>query len=171
MITAEILVSLGVSSSRAKMYVDGINSTMKQYRIDENKLRMQHFLAQILHESGRLIYNKELASGAAYEGRKDLGNTDSGDGIRFKGRGFIQITGRANYTSIAKDFAIDCINHPEMLEQTPYCALTAGWFWNKRGLNAFADKDDVTTITKRVNGGLNGFDDRKHILELARKLI
>lgn len=171
MITPEILIKFGVQKNLAAKYASAIDNTIHQFDMDDNKLRAQHFMAQILHESGKLYYSQEIASGAAYEGRKDLGNIQIGDGKRFKGRGFIQITGRANYTSIAKDLGIDCVNHPEILELPQYVAMSAGWFWNKRGLNAFADKDDVTTITKRINGGLNHFLERKHFLELAKQII
>lgn len=171
MITAELLTKLGASKVLAEKYASALDNAIHQYDIDGNKLRVQHFLAQIFHESGRLLYNKELASGAAYEGRKDLGNTQPGDGVRFKGRGFIQITGRANYITMAKDLAIDCVNHPEMIELPQYAAMSAAWFWSKHGLNALADADDFQHITKRINGGTNGLDDRKHFLDLAKTLL
>ena len=101
--------------------------------------RLRYFCAQVAHESCGLLYTKELASGKAYEGRTDLGNTQKGDGVRFKGRGYIQITGRANYTALAKDLKIDCVNHPELLEQPQYALLSALWFWKKRGLNNCID--------------------------------
>lgn len=133
--------------------------------------RLRYFLAQVAHESGGLLYTKELASGKAYEGRKDLGNTEKGDGVRFKGRGYIQITGRANYTALAKDLKIDCVNHPELLERTEFALLSALWFWKKNGLNKYADRDAFTELTKRINGGTNGMEDRLEWLRKANKYI
>lgn len=133
--------------------------------------RLRYFCAQVAHESCGLLYTKELASGKAYEGRTDLGNTQKGDGIRFKGRGYIQITGRANYTALAKDLKIDCVNHPELLEQPRYALLSALWFWKKNSLNKYADRDAYTELTKRINGGTNGLPDRLEWLRKANKYI
>lgn len=135
-------------------------------------LRIAHFMAQIDHESGGFIYLKELGNDAyfkKYEGRKDLGNVIPGDGLRFKGRGFIQITGRANYTVLSKDTRIDFLNNPELLEQEANAMISALWFWNKKGLNSLADKNDIIGITKKINGGLNGIEDRK--LKLKKYLL
>jgi putative chitinase len=137
-------------------------------------LRVAHFMAQLSHESGGFKYLKELGNDAyfnKYDGRKDLGNIQKGDGLRFKGRGYIQITGRSNYTQLSKDLNIDFLNNPELLEQEANAILASCWFWNKKGLNAYADKDDITTITKRINGGVNGFEDRKHLLSEYKKLL
>ncbi len=144
-----------------------LNECLDKYQIN-SKVRICHFLAQVLHESGSFIYFRELASGSAYEGRKDLGNTSPGDGKLFKGRGVIQITGRANYTSLSKDLGVDFVSQPLLLENHQWGIISAGWFWNKKGLNKYADLDDVTKITKLVNGGLNGFDDRKNYLSKAK---
>lgn len=133
--------------------------------------QVRYFLAQLAHESGGLVYTKELASGKAYEGRKDLGNVKAGDGIRFKGRGYIQITGRANYTALAKDLGIDCVNHPEMLEQPHWALMSALWFWKTKHLNKYADKDDFTGLTRAINGGTNGMADRLAWLKKANHAI
>ena len=133
--------------------------------------RLRYFLAQVAHESAGIVYTKEIASGTAYEGRKDLGNIYKGDGVRYKGRGYIQITGRANYTLLSKDLGIDCVNHPELLEQPTYALLSALWFWKKKGLNALADKDAFTEVTKRINGGTKGMEDRLNWLKRANKYI
>jgi len=122
--------------------------------------RIAAFLAQIAHESGSLHYVEEIASGNAYEGRADLGNTEPGDGPRFKGRGLIQITGRANYKTYGDLMNVDLIAEPDMLTAPLYAAWSAALFWERRGLNAFADNGDFETITKRINGGLNGYQDR-----------
>lgn len=133
--------------------------------------RLRYFCAQVAHESGGLLYTKELASGKAYEGRTDLGNTQKGDGVRYKGRGYIQITGRANYTALAKDLKIDCVNHPELLERPKYAILSALWFWRRNNLNIYADKDAYTALTKRINGGTNGMADRLAWLKKANSCI
>ena len=145
----------------------------KKYGIN-TPLRIAHFMAQLSHESGGFKYLKELGNNAyfkKYEGRKDLGNIFAGDGLKYKGRGFIQITGRANYTQLSKDLNIDFVNHPELLEQEPNAITSALWFWNKKGLNALADADNIISITKKINGGLNGFDDRKHLLSEYKALL
>ncbi len=134
-------------------------------------LRRAHFLAQVGHESGELRYTEEIASGAAYEGRADLGNTEAGDGPRFKGRGLIQLTGRANYEAFGKFCGQDfCSGDAEARIGTDatLAVQAAVWFWQTRKLNELADKDDVLDITKRVNGGLNGLDDRKRLLMRAK---
>jgi len=140
---------------------------LEKYEINTLK-RVAHFLAQIGHESDHFQTLHEYASGAAYEGRKDLGNTKAGDGKRYKGRGAIQLTGRANYRTYGKLLDVDFENNPELAEQPKYSALTAGAYWNSKKLNQFADKDDITTITKRINGGLNGFAARKAMLARAK---
>lgn len=143
-------------------YLNGINQTVVKYDISTSR-RIAAFLAQLAHESGSLKYGVEIASGEAYEGRKDLGNTELGDGKRFKGRGLIQLTGRANYTAISKALGVDFVSTPSLLEKPEYSTLAAGWFWDRAKLNVLADKDDFKGITKKINGGLNGIDDRmKH---------
>ncbi|HSC81876.1 MAG TPA: glycoside hydrolase family 19 protein [Chitinolyticbacter sp.] len=150
-----------------------IADTMTAYDID-TPLRQAHFLAQIGHESGELRFREELASGAAYEGRRDLGNTQSGDGVRYKGRGLIQLTGRANYGDYARTnrFGIDVLAKPALVASDD--ALTvdvAGWYWDKRRINKLADRDDVEAVTRAINGGLNGLADRKRLLTRARTLL
>ena len=137
-------------------------------------LRLAHFFAQIDHESGGFKYTTELGSKAyfnKYEGRKDLGNTQAGDGYKFRGRGYIQVTGRANYTEISKDLNIDFVNNPDLLSQEANAMLSAIWFWNKRKLNAIADRNDIVTLTKRINGGTNGLADRKAKFEKWSKVF
>jgi putative chitinase len=147
---------------------------MKDYGIT-TPLQKAHFLSQISHESGQFKYREELASGAAYEGRKDLGNTVKGDGVRFKGRGYMQVTGRANYTKYnaylkSKGITDDIVANPSLVA-TKYAADVSTWYWavlgpkyNKK-FNEKADTgptvDVVTKITKWVNGGKNGLEDRK----------
>lgn len=149
-----------------------LNDTMRTFEIN-TPLRQAHFLAQLGHESGSLRYVRELASGKAYEGRKDLGNVQPGDGVMYKGRGLIQLTGRANYEAFNGflDDDVDVVEHPAKVEEPELATLVAGWFWWKNNLNKLADKDDVVAVTKRVNGGTNGLDDRKGYLSRAKKVL
>lgn len=129
--------------------------------------RLAHFLAQIAHESDRFHTLTEYASGQAYEGRKDLGNTRSGDGRRYKGRGPIQLTGRYNYRAFTawaqehfKNLAPDFEATPDRVVEFPWALLAAVWYWDTRGLSAYADANNIEMITRRINGGLNGYSDR-----------
>jgi len=132
-------------------------------------LRQAHFIAQLAHESGAFRYAEELASGDAYEGRADLGNTQPDDGRRFKGRGLIQLTGRANYTAYGRAIGRDLTADPTPVATDPALAVDAAcWFWETRGLNALADADDVERATRRINGGLNGYADRQAYLRRAK---
>ena len=129
------------------------------------------FLAQIGHESGQLRYVRELASGEAYENRSDLGNTQPGDGVRFRGRGLIQLTGRYNYEAIERELGLSVLENPQLLETPENAARSAGWFWYRNNLNALADLGKFDTITRRINGGLNGKEDRDRLYALACKVI
>lgn len=130
--------------------------------------RQAHFLAQLAHESDGFKTTVEYASGAAYEGRRDLGNREPGDGKRFKGRGLIQLTGRANYVQASRDLSVDFVANPTLAAQFPHALRIAGWYWKTRGLNALADSDNVIAVTRKINGGLNGLDDRKRYLTIAK---
>lgn len=134
-------------------------------------IRQAAFLAQIAHESGQLRYVREIADGSTYEGRKDLGNQYPGDGVKFKGRGLIQITGRANYKNISTAFDIDFIKEPALLELPTYACRSACWWWEVHNLNELADKDDMKGMTRRINGGLNGFADRMVFYARAKKVF
>jgi len=151
-----------------------LNATAEMFLID-SPLRLSHFLGQVLHESGCFRYNEEIWGNTpaqkTYEGRKSLGNTKKGDGYRFRGRGYIQLTGRANYTTFAKDSGIDVVLKPDLVSQAPLNMMSAGWFWNKRRLNRFADKDDLKAITYRVNGGYNGYSDRFKYVNHCKKVL
>lgn len=161
-------------------------------------LRKAHFLAQIEHESNfkpieeNLNYSasglirvfrkyftdleaiqfqrkQEAIANRVYDNR--MGNINTGDGYKFRGRGFIQITGRENYTKLSNDTDIDFINNPDLLLQEPNALLSALWFWNSKGLNKFADSDDILTITKRINGGTIGLSDRKAKLSKWKNIL
>ena len=173
MITLEDLHAIcpGTKVDRLSLFVDSLNETMREFEIDVNPYRETHFLAQICHESGAFHYVRELASGDAYEGRSDIGNVQEGDGVRFKGRGLIQITGRANYRECGTALGVDLEANPELLESPENACRSAGWFWSKHHLNDLADKGDIRGITKRINGGLNGFLDRQSYLALAQERL
>lgn len=158
------------SSNRINQLIDELNRTMLEFDIS-TPLRQAHFLAQILHESDRLNALEEYASGAAYEWRSDLGNVNSGDGIRFKGRGLIQVTGRNNYRECSKALGVDLISNPKRLADPDLACRSAGWYWSTRKLNPDADRDDVRTITKVINGGFNGLDDRIQLLQAAKRVL
>jgi putative chitinase len=147
-----------------------LNIHMPTYEVN-TYLRVCHFLAQAAHEAASFKTLEEYASGAAYEGRQDLGNVKKGDGVRYKGRGIFQLTGRDNYRRIGKLIGKDLENNPELAESPEISVLTALEYWKSRGLNLFADQDNVNMITRRINGGLNGFDDRKRYLAKAKSVI
>lgn len=172
MITADQLLSImPYAKQRVPDFLDPLNAAMTEYQIDTSLLRTQMFLAQVAHESGELRYVKELASGDAYEGRADLGNTQAGDGVHYKGRGLIQITGRANYQVCGDALGLPLIDSPELLEQPINATRSAAWFWQKHGLNEQADLNNFITITRRINGGVNGLADRQMYLARAQKAI
>lgn len=150
--------------------VPHLNQAMATFGIN-TRLRQAHLLAQIAHESDRFTALEAFRSGADYEGRQDLGNTQRGDGVKFKPRGLIHLVGRTNYTAASKALGVDLVHHPQRLADPELAALSAGWFWSTNQLNRDADKDDVKTITKVVNGGYNGLDDRKKLLRAAKKAL
>lgn len=123
--------------------------------------RITHFLAQAAHETDGFSTLEEYASGKAYEGRTDLGNTQPGDGQRFKGRGIFQTTGRHNYLTTGKRLGVDLIAAPEKLLEPEWAVKSAIDYWNSRQLSGLADANDIVTLTKRINGGTNGMQDRR----------
>lgn len=172
MINKQILKTIAPSASDAilsdlEKYFD---KYLQKYQIN-TWLRVCHFIAQAAHESAGFKTLEEYASGSAYEGRKDLGNTQPGDGKLFKGRGIFQLTGRANYKDMSGKLGIDLISNPNLAKTGEVSVLTACEYWNSRNLSKYADQDDVLTITKKINGGTNGLDDRKLYLERAKKTI
>jgi putative chitinase len=133
--------------------------------------RIAHFFAQAAHESAHFATLEEYASGAAYEGRKDLGNTQPGDGKRYKGRGIFQLTGRANYRVFGNRIGQDLEDNPELASTGEISVQTALEYWKDRKLNGYADVDDVVAVTKRINGGTNGLDDRRSILGKMKNIL
>jgi len=100
-----------------------------------------------------------------------LGNTEEGDGWAFHGRGIIQLTGRDLYTACGAALGVDFIGNPELLVQPKYAALSAGWFWGKRGLNSLADSNNIEEMTKRINGGVLGLEDRISKIKTAKQIL
>lgn len=174
MITLEQLKKIiPYAGPRANVFLNPLNDAMAEFGID-TPARQAAFIAQIAHESGSLRYTREIASGAAYEGRRDLGNIQPGDGMRYKGRGLIQITGRDNYVKCSRALYGDSsalLAHPEILEEVTPACRSAAWWWFSHGLNALADTGSFQKITRVINGGLNGYDDRLAFFQRATQVI
>ena len=161
----------------AGSFLPALNMAMSRFEIGQPK-RIAAFLAQVGHESGELRYVRELGSDE-YLSKYDtgalaarLGNTPEadGDGQKYRGRGLIQITGRRNYLACSQALFGDerLLREPTLLEQPQWAAESAAWFWQSNGLNELADKDQFTTITRRINGGLNGLEDRLQLWARAK---
>lgn len=170
----QLLLILPNAGRNAGVFVPVLNAAMNRYGI-VGTVRVAAFIAQVGHESGQLRYVREIwgptAQQTGYEGRADLGNTVKGDGSKYRGRGLIQITGRANYAACAEALGLDLIARPEMLELPQHAAMSAAWFWKQNGLNDLADRDQFLTITRRINGGLNGIDDRLELWKKAQAVL
>jgi predicted chitinase len=162
-----------LSQTTAATLIDPLNQAMQWADIN-TPAREAAFLAQVAHETGGFRWFRELGSDAyfeRYQGRIDLGNTQPGDGVRFKGRGFIQITGRTNYQRAGEALGIDLIDHPQLAETPAVGARIAAWYWQSHDLNRYADRGDFITITRRINGGLNGLADREAYYERAERVL
>lgn len=180
LINAALLAKVyGCLPDRAAVWAPHIAAACDTFDINTPK-RVAAFLAQIGHESGRLRYAREIwgptPAQTRYEGRADLGNTKPGDGKRYMGRGLIQTTGRFNYAKtrdgLAKFCAVpDFELYPQELESAQWAAMSAGWYWKTKGLNELADAGSFETITKRINGGLNGIADRLAIHSVAQNAM
>jgi putative chitinase len=189
------LLALGIEGK----WLEPLVETFEKYDISTPK-RQAYFIGQCMHESGgfkqlkeNLNYsakglmatwpsrfpdmdtaekferNPEKIANKVYAGR--MGNTEDGDGAKYIGRGLIQLTGKENYANCGNAIGVDLVANPDLLSTPKYAALSAGWFWNRKGLNAFADADDIDTITKRINGGLIGLADRKAKVEMVSKYL
>ncbi|MFL5343810.1 MAG: LysM peptidoglycan-binding domain-containing protein [Hyalangium sp.] len=159
-----------LSDARAKQVLPYLNKAMSEAKINTPK-RQSAFLAQLAEESGQLRWFEELASGREYEGRRDLGNTHPGDGVRFKGRGPIQLTGRNNYRAAGKALGIDLENNPKRAADLDVGFRTAAWFWTTHGLNKLADAGNFREITHRINGGYNGESVRESYYRRALNVL
>lgn len=178
-ITPDLLrAATGCSADAATLYARWLDEACAYYGISASADRLSAFLAQIAHESGSLRYVRELDDGSAYEGRRDLGNTEPGDGTRYRGRGLIQTTGRSNHRAVTQRLRArlartvpDFEATPQALELPEWAAWSAADFWDSRGLNGYADRGDFVGITRRINGGTNGLADRQERLALARRAL
>lgn len=161
-----------VGAAKAATWAGPLTAAAELADLSTDK-RLEHFLAQTMHETGGLTWLEELwgptPAQERYEGREDLGNSEPGDGKRFKGRGLLHLTGRYNYRRYAADVGAPIVmEQPELLAQPPHAALSAAWFWDRRGINTFADRDDLEAVTRAVNGGLTHLEHRRAWLERAR---
>jgi putative chitinase len=179
------LLALGIDGK----WLEPLLETFEKYDISTPK-RQACFIGQAMHESGgfknlvenlnysaqglmrtwasrfpdmdtadRYAHNPEKIANKVYSGR--MGNTEDGDGFAYRGRGIFQLTGKENYKNCSDGIGVDLIANPELLQEPRCATLSAGWYWNKRNLNQYADTMDIETITKKINGGVIGLDDRK----------
>lgn len=164
--------------AKRQLYLPFLNKVMEIYEID-TPLRASAFLAQIAHESAELRFMEEIWGPTAQQKRYDpptdlarrLGNTQPGDGFRYRGRGPIQITGRANYKKYGDLLGVDLVGNPDLASTPQFAFSTAGLFWKMNGLNELADVQDFITITRRINGGLNGLQDRQKYYAIAKNVL
>ncbi|MCD8804638.1 YSIRK-type signal peptide-containing protein [Staphylococcus warneri] len=152
--------------------IKDLNNALNKFNINTPK-RIQHFMAQVAQESMKGLYPTEIADGSAYEGRTDLGNTKPGDGKKFKGGGYIQLTGRSNYTAFSKAMKDpDIVNKGVEYVANKYPWSSAAWFWNNKNINKIVDNGgSVQDVTRVVNGGTNGLNDRINYYNQAKKIF
>lgn len=178
-ITVQQLLQILPNAGRhAGVFVPVLNTAMGKFGIVTPR-RIAAFIAQIGHESGQFRYVRELGSDA-YLAKYDtgklaqrLGNTleADGDGQKYRGRGLIQITGRENYLRCGETLGLDLIKRPELLEQPEHAAMSAAWYWKNAGLNTLADRGEFEKITRKINGGLNGWEDRLALYGRAQEVF
>lgn len=170
----QLSLATGARIDRAREWLSFIEGAMREFNID-TPARKAMFLAQIGHESGGLQWSVEIwgptNAQKRYEGRLDLGNTQPGDGYKYRGRGLIQTTGRANYAATGRALGLDLVARPELLGLPPLAARSAGWFWKTKGLNEIADAGDFVKATKRINGGTSGLADRQALYAAAQQVF
>jgi len=195
MLSNEQLHALDIDSK----WLEPLNGTFQKYDINTPK-REAAFIGQCSHESNnfktleenlhysaatlmrvwpsrfpdaavadKYANNPQAIADKVYGGR--MGNTEDGDGWKYHGRGLIQLTGKENYANCGSGLGVDFLGNPDLLVTPKYAALSAGWFWNKKGLNALADAGDIETMTKRINGGILGLSDRKAKISKALSVL
>lgn len=163
----QLLEVMPLAGKRIDSFLTPLNAAMDEFEINTPE-RQAAFIAQIAHESGQLQWLKEIwGPTPAQQGYEppsekatELGNAQPGDGFRFRGRGLIQITGRANYRTCEQALGVDLEGHPDQLANPELACRSAAWFWKSHGLNELADAGQFQTITRRINGGLTGEADR-----------
>ncbi len=159
---------LPYSGDQADTFAGPLTDAMLSYNINTS-LRIAQFLANVATETESLHLMLERGSGENYQGR--MGNTEPGDGPRFKGRGCLQITGRANYAACGEALGLDLLNHPELLEMPKFAALSAAWYWQAHGCNILADKFEFGSIVLAINGGYTDLNERIQCLWTAGKVL
>lgn len=150
--------------------VDPLNNYLPQYGIN-TLIRFDHFFGQAAEETAGFKVLVEYASGREYEGRADLGNTQAGDGPRYKGRGIFQLTGRSNYERMSQILNVDLVGNPDLAATFQIAVQTACNYWNERNMNVLADQDNTEAITRKINGGLNGLADRETYTSRADRVF
>lgn len=167
-----LAVCTGAPADRAARFAPYLTAAMDEFYIN-TPVRQAAFLAQIGHESGGLRWCVELwgptDAQKGYEGRTDLGNLRPGDGFRYRGRGLVQVTGRANYVRMGNALGLDLETFPDLLSEPGLAARSAACFWQQHALDTYADKGDFIQITRRINGGLNGLMQRTALWEAAKE--
>jgi putative chitinase len=170
----KLLTDMGVRLDRARTFEPLLEDVFHEFAIN-TPARQAAFLAQIVHESGFFRFLVELwgptAAQARYETRYDLGNVAPGDGYKYRGRGLIQLTGRGNYQRCGAALGVDLIAQPELLGEPGLACRSAGWFWQTHGCNELADAGAFERLTKRINGGLNGYPERLALWEAAKAVV
>jgi len=172
-ITPELLRTVA-GAPVSKTVTDGLVQYLPEYLEKYNintELELEHFLAQAAHESDHFRTLTEYASGAGYEGRRDLGNVYPEDGRRYKGRGIFQLTGRANYAAMSKKLGVDLVNNPQLAATPEISVQTALEYWKSRNLSKWAKEDNIEQITKLINGGYNGLKERRIHLQKAKRAM
>ena len=171
---SQILAYRRYSDVRIVSLVRSLNKTFERFEIN-TPLRISHFLAQVIHESGGFYYREEIwgptKAQKRYEGRNDLGNDQPGDGYLYRGRGPMQLTGKFNYGRAGRDLGLDLVANPDLVATDEVGMLVAGWYWDTRVLNKYADMDSIDDVTVRVNGGYNGLKDRQKWLDICKQNI
>ncbi|ANN78900.1 glycoside hydrolase family 19 protein [Bordetella flabilis] len=174
MLKQDFAAAAMLSVSLADKWYEPVERAMMEFAI-VSPMRAAAFIAQIGHESGGFQDTREIwgptPAQERYEGRQDLGNVNPGDGKKYMGRGLIQITGRANYAAVALGLGLDVLSNPGLLERPILAARSAGWWWSRNGCNEIADSGDFEALTRRINGGLNGYPDRLHRYNIARAVL
>jgi putative chitinase len=159
----ELAEVTGARIDRAQTFLPFLEDAMHEFSINTPE-RQAAFLAQVAHESGGLHWLVEIwgptAAQSRYETRYDLGNCRPGDGYKYRGRGLIQITGRDNYKKAGDALGANLIDQPELLGEPALSCRSAAWFWKTHGCNELADAGNFEAITRRINGGLNGYAER-----------
>ena len=155
------LAQCGHESGGFSVNIENLNYSATSLKAVFGKYFPTNLLAEQYARQPEKIANR------VYANRMSNGDEASGDGWKFRGRGFIQITGKYNYQQFSKDFGLDIVENPDLVSEDIVLSIkTAVWFWNKNNLNVFADKEDLLTVTKRINGGTNGIEDRKRLFNL-----